>query len=540
MSTLVFIKISLAAVRLLGMFAILDLYYSKKRNPVLLIVAIGWFVYAISPLAFVYSTTVSKLYYLPGISGLLGTYLIFAGIISYFVKINKKRIWQGAGLIVFYVFVISYGGFSTTVSHISVILGQLIILFSTSILGIIRWKKYHNIASTGTLWLIAVLVTGILLCIGYLSFPGKDTPVIFGVFHLIISISVIIYFLNMEYNISFYETKEHEGRLNAIFNSSPNAIVITSITGEIISCNPAALDMYRVFTDKDILGKNVKEIFLSTEEVSLEKYREKLLKEGLVKDVEFTGIDITGREFPVRISTGIVKNYKIKPEFLVTIARDISNEIAAERKFQYSLKEKDILLEEINSRVKNNLTLISSLLGLQLIDNENTEIEEIIIKSQHRINSMALIHEKLYESKNFNDIDFEGYIDRLINYLLDDYGHIGEHINYELQISKINMDLENLIPFGLILNEIITNSLVHGFEKTSDPLIKVGLKIENGIINLSLCDNGSGIPDLNILKSKHSLGLMIIESLTDQLHGEYKVDGQSGTCWEFLFPEKRN
>ena len=129
----------------------------------------------------------------------------------------------------------------------------------------------------------------------------------------------------------------------------------------------------------------------------LEIYRDKLLKEGVVRDVEFTGIDLSGREFPVRISTGIVKNNKIKPEYFVTIFRDISSEIAAEKKLQYSLKEKDILIEEINSRVKNNLTLISSLLGLQLIDNENIEIEELVKKSQHRINSMALIHEKLYE-----------------------------------------------------------------------------------------------------------------------------------------------
>lgn len=531
-------KISLATIRLLGMFAILDLYFSKKRSPLLIIVATGWLVYAISPLAYIYSISIPILSFVSGVSGLLGTYLIFMGIISYFFSIKAERIWHGFAFTILAVFILYFIGFSNNVLYISIISGQMLILLVTSILGISRWKKFRLISSTGTLWLISILVFGILLCIGFLFFPPGETPVVFGLVHLLISLSVLIYFLNMEYNLSYYVTKEHENKLAAIFNSSPNAIIITKISGDIISCNIAAVDMYHCTSEKDVIGRNVKEFFLSSDEISLGHYLEKLLKEGIVKDFEFTGLDTNGRQFPVRISTGIVKNIMDKPEYLVSISRDISDEIAAEKKIKYSLKEKDILLEEINSRVKNNLTLISSILGLQLLDNDNSKIEDIIIKSQQRINSMALIHEKLYESKNFNNMDIEEYIKRLINYLVDQYGFIGQQIKFELDIEKITMNLDSLIPFGLILNEIITNTLVHGFTETEKPLIMVELRLNNNIVNLSLCDNGSGIPGSNVLKNKHSLGLLLIESLTKQLHGNSSFNGESGTCWKLTFPDK--
>lgn len=539
MNSVDLMKIAPAAIRLLGMFAIFDIYFTKKQNAFLITVVIGWFFYAVAPIISVLPGNITGLSFLNGIFGLTGVFLIFAGIISYFIDIKTKQIFYGATFIVSVLLVLLFSGVSVSSFNDIIISGQLLILLISSIYGIIRWKKYRVIASTGTLWLISILILAILLCVFYLLSPQNNQLVVLTISHLIVSLLTIIYFLNMEYNIAHYKTKEHEERLNAILNSSPNAIVQTKITGEITSCNSATIDMYRCSSEKDILGKNVIDFFIPTDESYLEEYRENLLEEGVVRDIAFTGLDFTGREFPVKISTGVIKNLSNEPVNLVTITRDITSEIAAEKKLQYSLEEKDILLAEINSRVKNNLTLISSLLGLQLIDNDNSKIEDLIIKSQQRIHSMALIHEKLYESKNFNDMDIEGYLERLIDYLVESYRYVGSEMGYVLDIDRISINMDSLIPLGLILNEIITNSLIHGFIDTEAPFIWIRMKMENTeTVSLYVSDNGCGIQNKDVLRNKKTLGIMIIESLTDQLHGTCEVDGTSGTSWNLLFSGK--
>ncbi len=195
-------------------------------------------------------------------------------------------------------------------------------------------------------------MTGIFLCIGYLSIPTKDSSVIFGVFHLIISTSTLIYFLNMEYSILYNLSKENESKITAIFNSSPDAIVLSNYSGEIISCNNATVDMYKCNSNKDLIGKNVSDFFIPSEERALKVYRDTIFKKGKIKNVLFLGLNMEGGEFPVKVSTAIVKNSNNTDGTLVSITRDISEAFKSEKDLQFSLKEKHILLDEINSRVK--------------------------------------------------------------------------------------------------------------------------------------------------------------------------------------------
>lgn len=218
----------------------------------------------------------------------------------------------------------------------------------------------------------------------------------------------------------------------------------------------------------------------------------------------------------------------------------------AEEKIKESLKEKEILLREIHHRVKNNMQIVSSLLSLQSRYIDDKKTFELFRDSQNRVMSMALVHEKLYQSESISEIDLSEYIKSLINDLYRSYGVNNSFISFDVNVDDISLDINTAIPCGLIINELVTNSIKHAFpikgQETltsfEDEKWKITIDIHSigeNKYKLTVSDNGIGFPDDLDFKNTKSLGLRLVVTLTEQLHGSIKLDKTDGTKFEIIF-----
>ncbi|MDO9045314.1 MAG: PAS domain S-box protein [Methanobacteriaceae archaeon] len=210
--------------------------------------------------------------------------------------------------------------------------------------------------------------------------------------------------------------------------------------------------------------------------------------------------------------------------------------VGNENKILESLEEKKVLLREIHHRVKNNLQIISSLLNLQSQYIEDNKTQDVLIGSQNRVRSMALIHEKLYGSISLNRIDFGEYVENLSESLINSYIEIPGNVRMHIDIKNIYLNIETAIPCGLMINELISNSLKHGF-KDSKGNIKIQMAPKNEEYILKICDDGIGFPEKIDFRNTETLGMQLINSLVKQLDGEIKLVKNSGSCFIVNFKE---
>ena len=179
-------------------------------------------------------------------------------------------------------------------------------------------------------------------------------------------------------------------------------------------------------------------------------------------------------------------------------------------KLTESLKEKDILIKEVHHRVKNNLQVISSIFNLQNAYSNEEGIKEVLKESQNRIKSMAYIHESLYKSSQLGKIDFEEYINKLCNNLIQSYTQRGNEISLLTETEKVFLHLDQAIPCGLMVNEIISNSLKHAFPKNGSGIIAINLNCKKNKVKLRLTDDGIGIPQSILKGETNTLGIQLI------------------------------
>ena len=206
-----------------------------------------------------------------------------------------------------------------------------------------------------------------------------------------------------------------------------------------------------------------------------------------------------------------------------------------EEYFRSSLAEKEALLREIHHRVKNNLQLISSLLNLQASNPGKKDPRELFTESESRIRSLALIHESLYQSKNLSRIEFAGYLRELLVRLLQVYKNPGQSIKGDVEGNEIYLEITQAIPCGLIVNELVSNALKHGFPGGLEGEILVTIKREGDLNLLSVKDNGVGLPPDADLQNKDTLGLQIVTTLVNQLGGTLNYTVNSGTEFTLTF-----
>jgi PAS domain S-box-containing protein len=246
--------------------------------------------------------------------------------------------------------------------------------------------------------------------------------------------------------------------------------------------------------------------------------------------------------------TGSIRNWEPdETAFAGAVADQVARVLAIEdrkvkeKQIRESLKEKEILLAEIHHRVKNNLAVISSLLQLQALEEENEEVEQKLLDSVVRIKSMATIHEQLYQSNNFSKMDFSENIRKLISNIMDIH-RPDTKVNITYNLEPILLNLNQAIPCSLIINEVFTNTLKHAFyNKEKNTILKKGevcieLFLDSGRINLIIKDNGMGFPDDFEVAKHSSLGLVLIDVLSQQLDGEHSYSStEAGTSFRLSF-----
>lgn len=328
-------------------------------------------------------------------------------------------------------------------------------------------------------------------------------------------------------------------RTKAILDSSSNTFLLTcGLNGKITSFNSHSAKYF-----KSILGKDIekeKDIYQLIENI-LNTKRKRLFRH-LVNEVN-KGVS---KQFEVRLETNSGTEYWLEvymnPIFdtigkvaeISLVAHDVSEKKKVSLEIEESLKEKEVLLKEIHHRVKNNLQVISSILNLQgsFVDDEKTL--SILQESRNRVRSMAIIHEYLYKTKDFSSINFGDYIKNLTHNLIASY-QIGNNIRMEAEIGNVAVELDQAIPCGLLVNELITNALKYAWDKNEKGIIKLVLKEEGNRVVLELGDDGKGLPaDFEDIKTE-TLGLQLVATLVEQLDGDLKVDTSNGTNYLLTF-----
>jgi two-component sensor histidine kinase len=226
---------------------------------------------------------------------------------------------------------------------------------------------------------------------------------------------------------------------------------------------------------------------------------------------------------------------------LAQLSEELTVELAerrrAEDQARAALQEKEVLLKEIHHRVKNNLQVISSLLNLQSGLIQDPRITEAFKDSQNRVRSMALIHERLYQSENLAVIDFSDYVRNLAEHLLLSYGVGAENVTLDVEADTVFLDIDTAAPCGLMLNELVSNALKHAFPDNRKGQIQVGLCADqDGHLAITVDDDGVGFPKGVDAQSSNSLGLQLVHTLVRQLDGHLEMHSGNGTTFSVTFP----
>jgi PAS domain S-box-containing protein len=332
-------------------------------------------------------------------------------------------------------------------------------------------------------------------------------------------------------------------RSNAIFDSSSNTLLLTLNTElKISSFNTHCQNYFWYFVERqmqdndsfyDFFGKILDEkdvrIFI------------RLLKRVLKG--ESRQIEVSFRPKKKEVWMEIFLNPIFNTEGEVTeislVAHDITEKKKTEKEIVESLKEKEVLLKEIHHRVKNNLQVISSILNLQSSFVKDKQTLDILEESRNRIRSMAIIHENLYQTTNFSSINFSDYLKNLTSNLIASYQVNTGKVTLREDLSKVDLVLDQAIPCGLLVNELITNSLKYAFPDGRSGEIAIILKEVKNNIHLSISDNGVGLPpEFDILNSD-TLGLQLVSTLVEQLDGEIEVDNSEGIKYLITFEKAK-
>ena len=227
-----------------------------------------------------------------------------------------------------------------------------------------------------------------------------------------------------------------------------------------------------------------------------------------------------------------------KLAMIVSIVRDITERKLAEQHIRASLEEKEVLLKEIHHRVKNNLQIVSSLLHLQSKSYEDERLLDVFRDSQSRIRSMALIHEKLYRSKDMTRVDFHEYTQSLTNHLFRTYLDDPDAVELKIKVDDVLLDINRAIPCGLIINELVSNCLKHAFPEGRKGEIHVALHpVRDGGLSLVVRDDGVGFPETLDFRDTESLGLQLVCILTKQLEGRVELERNGGTAFTIFIPD---
>lgn len=331
-------------------------------------------------------------------------------------------------------------------------------------------------------------------------------------------------------------------RLNAnqkyvrlLIDSSMDMIFACDREGKISEFNLAASKAFG-YEPSEVIGKSIIMLYPNLDEVNR-------IKDMIFVSGNFIGealhIKKSGESFPVYKSSSLIKNDKSEIIGIMSVAQDITARIEVEKQLKKSVLEKEILLKEIHHRVKNNMQVISSILKLQTAYVKDKKTIDILNECRDRIASMAFIHATLYMTKDFENINFAEYIGNLAGNLQQSYVASDRKILLRLDIPTFFMHIDDAIPCGLIINELLSNSFKYAFNKKKKGTVGISVKVKKENIILAAWDDGQGFPSGIDYKNTKSLGLQLVMSLIEQIQGNIKLFKNTGTKFIISFRKSK-
>ncbi|MBN2246022.1 MAG: PAS domain-containing protein, partial [Candidatus Aminicenantes bacterium] len=337
---------------------------------------------------------------------------------------------------------------------------------------------------------------------------------------------------------AFKALKESEEKFRNLSESSYDAIFTLDKNGKFSYISPA-INRITGYKPNEFVGKIFDDFILKSDQTQAIAAHKELLSG---KPVEGLCLALKGKnqKNPIVEINVIPLIKEKKTNGAHGVIRDVTERMLFEEKLKASIKEKEVMLQEIHHRVKNNLQIISSLLRLQSSHIQDESLKHIFNVSQDRIQSMALIHQMLYQSKNLNSVDLSDYIRKMISRLSSIYLNKNKNINFDVDIKNVNLSINQAIPCGLIINELVSNSLKHAFNPNQKGRIYVGISnTGKGNIQISVKDTGRGLPENFHIEITNSLGLTLVCDLIKQLRGTLTLKRDEGTEFEIIFSSQK-
>ena len=325
--------------------------------------------------------------------------------------------------------------------------------------------------------------------------------------------------------------------LGQAFDRIPVAMVVVNQKGEITRLNQLAETTFG-YTSIELIGQQVEMLIPSRYRPAHPGYRQGFLAETNARPMgagrDLSGLRKDGSEFPVEIGINPVQTGE--GPMILSVILDLSERKQSEKRIQDALQQKDLLLREVHHRVKNNLQVIHSLLDLQALKSKDTELVGMLRDSQNRVRSMSLIHQTLYQSQNFAQVDFQRFLGELLPRLTEAYASMSNQVRITINAHDVKLPINEAIPCGLIVNELVSNALKHGFPGQQTGHVEVNIREhEDNWVELSISDDGEGIPqDLDIARTD-SLGLQLVNLLAQQLHGQLDIRRAKPTRFSLRF-----
>lgn len=405
-----------------------------------------------------------------------------------------------------------------------------------------RFEKSQN------LFLMMVFIAAlVIIIVDFIIEPWFHTKANLSEIFILVTavIGMFLYFILNETVVS-----KSEELFRSIFEQANDGLFLHDLRGNLLDVNQKALDIFGL-SRKELLDHKNSKVKKIIHEVKvkgsddLNNPRSFQITDALLKNKKIPPYERMykkdGKKIIMEINNTLIRNKHQEPLFVLSIVRDISERKMSERKLLTALKEKEVLLQEIHHRVKNNIQIMSSLLRLQFSDINSTEIKEKIKESQNRLRSIALIHEKLYRSRDFSQINFRQYIHDLTIHLSHIYDINPSEVKAKTEVNDLFFNINTAVPLGLIINELISNAFKHAFpdKRRGEVLIRLKLTIPDKY-KLEVIDNGVGFPAEIDFKNPQTLGLQLLYDLVNQIDGKIRLNKNDGTCISIEFKSKTN
>lgn len=329
---------------------------------------------------------------------------------------------------------------------------------------------------------------------------------------------------------------ESRKRWEDLVQNDPDLIQITKVDGTILYVNPSGAELYGASGPEELIGRNYFDLLeIDDPEIARERIRRVMKGESVPpRDYHLTnkdGVDryVQVQSVPITLESGETA--------LQQVGQDLTERVRYERELEKTLKEREVLLQEIHHRVKNNLAVVSGLLQMQRFESDDERLNSLLLGSEMRIKSMALIHEKLYQSSSLSNLAFDDYIRGLVETTRKTVEEVKD-LTIEVEADAINLNVNQAVPCALIINELLSNATEHAFGDRNKGTVWIDIHEEDGRVSVSVRDDGCGIPECVIDGTCHSMGYTIVNTLIAQLESEMNIRNVGGAEISFSFDKQ--